>query len=267
MKTKTFFQGTYFKHQKGNETLCLIAGQSGSEKFIQVITQNGSWHAPFTSGNCFSENGVILDIHTDNLSLTGKITYHNLTPIRYDIMGPFQFFPMECRHGVISMNHSLKGSVALNGKSIDFTGGKGYIEKDSGRSFPSSYTWVQANDFHGKTSIMAAIAAIPVGRLSFRGCICVINHMGREYRLATYLGVKIQRCTKKRIVLKQGKYRLCIRIYQKDGFSLSAPRNGEMSRKITESASCPASYTLYKGKKQIFHLLSRHTSFESELHG
>lgn len=261
---KQYFKGYYFKHQKGADTLCLIAGRSDSGRFIQIITQNGSWQTAATNGCRFSGQGVILDIRTPEVSLAGKISYQGLSPIRYDIMGPFRFLPMECRHGIVSMSHRLRGGVTLNGRYIDFTDGKGYIEKDSGRSFPSSYTWVQANDFREDCSVMAAVAKIPLGGLNFRGCICVIRYRGTEYRFATYLGVRIVSCTKESIILKQGNYRLHIRVFAKNRHCLSAPRNGQMSRTILESASCPAEYVLYKDGCQIFHLFSYHTSFEYE---
>lgn len=263
---KDFFNGYYYKHQKGEHTLCLIVGKSNEEKFIQVITEKFSWRFPFTKGNYFSERGIVLDINTPELSLTGKIRYQGLSPIRYDVMGPFRFFPMECRHGIVSMSHQLDGSVILNGEIIDFTGGRGYIEKDSGRSFPSSYTWVQSNSFQKNCSVMAAVAAIPVCNLKFRGCICIIQYEGREYRLATYLGVRVLCCTGKKIVLQQGRCRLDIRIQEKDGRHLSAPQNGRMTRTIVESAACPAEFVFYKGKKTVFHLYSDHASFEYEYH-
>ena len=51
-------------------------------------------------------------------------------------MGPFSFVPlMECYHGILSMNHSLKGTLSFQGENLLFTGGKGYIEKDWGHSF------------------------------------------------------------------------------------------------------------------------------------
>ena len=50
-----------------------------------------------------------------------------------DRMGPFKYFPMECRHRIISMRHTLEGRLKLNGKEIDFTNGLGYIEKDSAK--------------------------------------------------------------------------------------------------------------------------------------
>lgn len=262
---KNYFEGYYFKHQKGEHTLCIIAGRSNSEKFIQVITENFSKKIPFTKGNRFSSKGIILNIQTEEISLTGKIRYENLSPIKYDIMGPFCLFPMECRHGIISMRHKLKGKVKLNGEEIDFTGGVGYIEKDSGCSFPSSYVWVQANDFSPACSIMASVATIPFCKMHFRGCICVIQYEGKEYRLATYCGVRVVLCTQNCIILKQGKYRLEIRIKDNNAQRLSAPDSGEMTRTILESAACQAEFRFYKKGSLVFHLFSRHTSFEYEI--
>lgn len=269
---KNYFEGYYFKHQKGDDTLCLIVGQSNSEKFIQVITNDFSKKLSFTEdnddffvkGSFFSSKGIILNLKAEGFSLTGKIRYREISPIKYDIMGPFRYFPMECQHGVISMFHRLEGRVILNGKEIDFTNGKGYIEMDSGCSFPSSYVWIQANDFEKPCSIMVSVANIPFYGLHFRGCICVIQYRGKEYRLATYLGVKVILCTKNRIILKQGKYVLDIRVQGKNGQSLAAPINGEMERTIIENASCPAEFSFYEKEKLIFRLKTRHASFEYE---
>lgn len=261
---KKYFKGYYYKHQNNGNTLCLIVGETGGEKFIQVITDTFSTKLPFTKGNYFSPKGILLNINKPGLSLSGKIRYQHLSPIRYDIMGPFRFLPMECRHGIISMQHDLIGKITLNGETIDFTGGKGYIEMDSGCSFPSSYTWIQANDFAEDCSIMAAIATIPIWKFKFRGCICVIQYHGKEYRLATYLGVKVLCCTDKRILLKQGKYRLSIKIDAPAGLRLRAPDKGKMTRTILENASCPAEFIFYKGNRKVFDLSSKHASFEFE---
>lgn len=261
---KKFFKGYYYKHQNNGNTLCLIAGQSGGEKFIQIITEKFSAKLPFTKGNYFSPKGILLNIHRPGLSLHGKIRYQKFSPIQYDIMGPFRFLPMECRHGIISMQHGLSGKVMLNGEVIDFTGGKGYIEMDSGCSFPSAYAWIQANDFSEDCSIMAAIATIPLWRFKFRGCICVIQYHGKEYRLATYLGVKVLCCTEKRMLLKQGKYRLAIKINAPAGKRLSAPDQGKMTRTILENASCPAEFIFYEGNHRVFQLYSQYASFEFE---
>ncbi|MEZ4893124.1 MAG: tocopherol cyclase family protein [Saprospiraceae bacterium] len=40
--------------------------------------------------------------------------------------------------------------LTINGEELDFTGGKGYMEKDWGRSFPSAYFWMQTNHFRSR---------------------------------------------------------------------------------------------------------------------
>lgn len=262
---REFFEGYYYKHQKGDDTLCIIVSQAGTARFIQVITGEQAWQAPLTEGNYFSKEGIRLAIETPELSLKGEIRYENLTPLRTDIMGPFRFFPMECSHGVISMGHRLSGQVKLNGRVIDFTGGRGYIEMDQGKSFPSAYTWVQANDFEEDCSVMTAVAKIPFCGFHFRGCICAIYYKGKEYRLATYLGVRVIECTRRNIILQQGKYRLEIRIGSGSGHLLRAPVQGQMNRTIVESAACTAEFTFFCRGHIIFHLRSDHAGFEYEV--
>lgn len=258
------FKGRYYKHQNGGRTLCLIAGETETERFIQVITEDFSVKVPFTAGNHFSEKGIVLDIQTPQLTLAGQIVYGRLSPVAYDIMGPFRFFPMECRHEVVSMRHHLTGSVCVNGEVIDFTGGIGYIEGDSGSSFPSSYAWVHANDFAVLCSIVVSVAKIPFAGLHFRGSVCAIQYGKREYRLATYLGVKVRVCTKHRIVLEQGVYRLDVRIENRNARSLAAPKDGQMTRTIREAVSCPAEFRFYVKGKKMFQLRSEYASFEYE---
>ena len=259
-----YFDGYYYKHQKGDDVLSFVVGRSNSEEFIQVITRDSSYNVPFIGENYFSDKGVSLNIKTDEISLNGDLEYRDLSPIKYDIMGPFKYFPMECRHGIISMRHTLEGRLKLNGKEIDFTNGLGYIEKDSGRSFPSSYVWVQANDFDEPCSIMASVADIPFLGFHFKGCICIIQYNGTEYRMATYLGVKVIKCAKDKIILEQGKYKLEIDIDKNNGQELSAPSKGEMTRTIIETAACAGEFRFYKNDDMLFSLKSNNVSFEYE---
>lgn len=75
---------------------------------------------------------------------------HALSP---GVMGPFRFAPfMECYHGVLSLDHSVDGTLEVDGERISYEGGRGYTEKDWGRSFPSAWVWVQSNDF-GRTGV------------------------------------------------------------------------------------------------------------------
>ncbi len=270
-----YFEGWYFKHQKEAETLAIIAGRADDEAFIQVITQECSYRlqypleayrkgTPFRlADSLFGENDIRLSIRHKDLDLTGHLRYDRLTPIHGHIMGPFQLLPMQCRHSVISMNHSLEGQVCLNGKTLDFTGGKGYIEGDSGRSFPKSYTWVQCNDFPESCSIMASVAHIPFAGAWFWGCICVVWLNGVEYRLATYRGASIKHRDERQLVLTQKDLTLRVLFLQPHaGHLLSAPNRGKMDRHIREVPGAPAYFEFRQGNQILFQGESRFASYE-----
>lgn len=222
-----FFEGWYFKHQNADTVLAFIPGHSVDEKgvkhpFLQIIWNENSYSLDFEEedylvdrkrkriilgSNIFSLTGVMVDIQSEDITIQGMIRYGSLNPINYTIMGPFQWVPfMECRHEIISMSHALRGSLTVNGKVLDFQGEKGYIEGDRGRSFPRDYLWLQCNRFPQEASVMVSIAHIPFIGHSFQGCICVIQYKGREYRFATYLGVKVVCKRETAVILKQGNY-------------------------------------------------------------
>lgn len=70
-----------------------------------------------------------LSIHTEELAVEGRLSYGALTPLKYDIMGPFSLAPfMECCHSVWSMQHSVFGRIMLNGESYEFDHALGYWE-------------------------------------------------------------------------------------------------------------------------------------------
>lgn len=250
-------------------------GRADDGAFIQVITQEDSYRVRYPlstyhkeqtlrlADSWFEQNHIHLSIHHKELELFGDLYYDNLTPICGNIMGPFRFIPMQCRHEVVSMNHTLKGSITLNGKEIDFTGGKGYIEGDAGCSFPKSYTWVQCNSFTENCSIMAAVAHIPFMFAWFWGCICVIWLNGVEYRLATYRGVKIKYRDERQLVLVQKDLTLQIQFLQQHaGNILDAPSKGKMERNVWEVPCAPAYFEFRKGNVILFKGESRFASYE-----
>lgn len=272
---KTRFDGYYFKHQKGANTISFIVGISSDNAFIQIITNRKSYHVTYRLdeyhegkyiqlGKCkFSQKGIKIDIENSDIQIKGKILYKNLTPLQYDIMGIFKYLPMECSHRIVSLHHDLAGSIVLNGETIDFTNGIGYIEGDKGKSFPQRYMWVQCNDFQQKCSIVAACANIPFMFFSFTGCICIVYYRRKEYRFATYLGVKITKGDRHSITLTQGRYRLEISVDAKDGKHLLAPNLGKMQRGIFESAACFGAFRFYENDELIFSQTSDNVSFEN----
>ncbi|OQB24559.1 MAG: hypothetical protein BWY11_00989 [Firmicutes bacterium ADurb.Bin182] len=276
----SFFEGWYFKHQGEDGSVCLIPGINIGKNnkryaFIQVITENASYMVNYLfedfskndtgiriKNSLFGNEGVKLDIKSVKLNLCGELEYGPLTPVGSDIMGPFRFFKMQCSHGVISMDHRVTGRLVLNDKEFRFTDGRGYIETDKGICFPERYFWIQCNDFgNKKLSIMAASAKIPILFGSFLGCICVVMFDGKEYRLASYKGARVQKCSENALEIKQGRYLFAAEVYEKNPQKLMAPEMGDMCRTIYES-SANARFRFYDNKQLLFDAQSLRASFE-----
>lgn len=270
MRRHNGFAGWYFKHQKGDAMVAFIPGRAQSGAFVQMLSPEGSRqfavsHLSVRGGvlradGCrFSRRGCRIRLP----GVRGEIRYGPFAPLGSHIMGPFRFFPMECRHGVLSMAHSLRGSITVEGRRYDFDGGLGYAETDSGTSFPRSYLWMQCNDFPEPCSLMLAIARIPFGVLAFRGCICAILYRGREYRLATYRGVRISSFSPEHIRLSQGSLSLELDMTPaRAGHPLRAPKQGRMSHTIRESCNVRLRARLTQRGKTVFDLQSDHGVYE-----
>lgn len=287
-KKRSYFEGWYLKHQSRDGVLALIPAYHVDRKgrgsaSLQIITDTESWIVPVSAGrfqasansfyvNCkdsvFSDEGILLDVDEKEVTLKGRISYGEFTRPAYDVMGPFCMVPfMQCRHGVVSLSHRISGQVVLNGKRLDFDGGIGYIEKDWGRSFPSKYVWTQCSWTDKKTKtpccIMLSVADIPFAGTHFTGCIGSVFYCGREYRLATYKGVKILEYTSREILVSQNKLMLHVNLIQDHPLSLAAPDFGSMSRTIKESAACEVRYQLFYQEKKVFDIVCRHAGFEA----
>lgn len=284
-RTGPYFEGWYFKHQSPQgQTLALIPAlhidrEGHRTASLQVISKEQSWWLEYPASQLsfsrrpfqvrlgqsgFGSRGIDLHIRRDGLSLQGVLHYGPLTPPGSDVMGPFQFFGgMQCSHGIISMGHPLEGALMLNGERLDLSGGIGYIETDRGRSFPSAYLWTQcAWDGPERGSLMLAVAEIPLPVGGFTGCICSILTGGREYRLATYRGARIEAWSPAGAVIRQGKYRLEVQLLRERRQPLRAPVEGRMERTIHESLCAEVRYRFRRGDRLLFQRTDPHASFE-----
>lgn len=277
-----YFCGWYFKCQSNDHTVALIPAyhENGVERAcsIQLITDENAWTVSLTiyyfhrkkdrlfikiGENLFSEKGIRLQMESGGIQAFGHLKFGEFTPIRYDIMGPFRFMPfMECRHSIYSMMHRVDGWLQINGVEYQFTGGRGYMEGDRGRSFPKEYAWTQCS-FDGG-SLMLSVADIPIGAFHFTGIIGVICLHGVEYRFATYLGARLTMQGGGELVVRQGKYQFRAKLLEKKGRPLKAPSNGAMTRTIRESPSCRAWYSLKRDREKIFSFETSNASFEYE---
>lgn len=267
---KGFFEGWYYRQVSGDgkTSLSLIPKYSRSKEdphaFLQYILDDHRGirtgyirylyealvceEEPFSLSigeNRFHGGGFTVDLRDGDLGILGEVVFGPLSPIGRSlyapgIMGPFSYLPfMECNHAVISMDHSIQGTLSLLGETVTFDGGQGYLEKDWGISFPDRYVWVQANRFTDGSTFFVSVASIPLGPLSFEGFIGVFFHKGVEHRFASYLPLTScrVRLEEKQVVLslKKRDLSLEVRIRLAEGGSLRSPRIGRMDEVIKEA--------------------------------
>lgn len=282
-RQRRYFEGWYFKLVSADEgaALAVIPGISMAENgekhaFIQVMdgkAYRASYHrfeadlfrpdprkfALSLGANFFSKEKLLLDLP----GLAGEIHFKN--PVSWPkmlgapgIMGWYSFVPfMECFHGVVSMQHTLSGTLNIAGKTLDFSGGKGYSEKDWGRSFPRAYVWMQSNHFDSsdQASLLASVAHIPWLGSYFIGFISGFWLNGRLFRFATYTGAR-QRLEltgdSVSLIFKNPKTELRILARQAPGTALQSPISGEMTGKINESLQATIQAELLENGRRIF---------------
>lgn len=197
--------------------------------------------------NEFSINKIKLNIKESNNTFIGELEFQNIVswPVKLlnpGAMGPFAFIPkMECYHGILSFDHTIKGSLNINGKEIDFTDGRGFISKEWGTSHPSSWIWIQSNHFENSlgTSLNVSIARVPYLKYEFPGFIIGFLHQGELYRFTNYNRSKLidLEISKNQVsfTVKKGKNILNISALQSKGTKLKSPIEGAMSGNVIES--------------------------------
>lgn len=287
-----YFEGWYYKcvNAENNYSCSFIPGFSTSNNnykrhaFIQFIDNSNDFpiyipypiksfsysDKPFVLniGNCiFSDSRIVVNIEHKDHNIRGKIILGEFTDIKRNvmlptIMGYYRYIPfMECFHSIISLSHSLKGYLDVNGRLINFNNGTGYLEKDFGTSFPKQYVWVHSNTFsNSDTSLMCSIAHIPFIKRTFTGLICVLFVNGTEYRFATYLNARIKKlvCSRNKlhIEIAQGDYTLQIKTFCSNNNILTAPKNGDMNRKVIESMCANIKAKLIHNNDVVFEDIS-----------
>jgi hypothetical protein len=269
-KRKHYFEGWYYKliDPELKNAVVIIPGISigkdrqDSHAFIQVLYQGSQvayyrfepkefrYHpkrfAIRIEDNYFTEDRIRLKLNGEGLMITGSLTFHNLiklpkTLYMPGIMGPYSYLPiMECYHGIVNIHHEITGEVAIAGKTIDFTGGYGYIEKDWGRSFPKTWIWLQSNHFGEKdVTVMFSAARIPWLGSSFPGFISFLRLGGKLYVFASYTSARLlkldHRGDQVSVIVEDRRYRLELQVWNREGGQLMAPVNGRMAREILES--------------------------------
>jgi len=286
LKKMNYFEGWYFKHVSAGagDAFAVIPGISLSEDIHAFIQYNdgktgkSSYFrydiSEFTFdrkklmiriGNShFTGEGISLDLSNESFTIRGKIAYSGILKppsniFMPGIMGWYSYVPwMECNHGVISVTHDLTGSVTVNGDLRQLSGGKGYIEKDWGISFPESWLWMQCNNFPSQSaSVMISIAKIPwrgsffIGFVAFFSLNCITTIMA-TYNGAKVVSLKRIDSNKTELVIRKGDMLLKAVITKKGEGVLKAPSSGIMNNTIKESIDSEVWIEVAKSGKIIF---------------
>ncbi len=274
-KKPPFFEGWYFKLVSQAEKVLyaiipgIILGEQ-SHAFIQIL--NGvSGHVTYHSfpvesfwaskenfevrigNNRFTAQEISLNIQDDLAQVTGELRFQGGIPwpvsrLSPGIMGWYAWVPrMECYHGVLSFDHVILGSLEVDRVKLDFSGGRGYIEKDWGQSFPEAYVWFQTNHFATNhfatpgTCLTASVAIIPWLSSSFRGFIVGLWHQDRLFKFASYTGARIEKLVigehTVEWVIRDRHHRLEMSARQAPGGVLLGPTKAEMGKRVTETLS------------------------------
>lgn len=292
-REKNYFEGWYYKIVDPTEqfTFAVIPGiamETDGKKhaFIQVLDgqqcraayhefkaedflPNDQTFGLELAANSFSADYIQLDLP----ELKGKLQLQGLYPWPKmlgapGIMGWYSFVPfMQCYHGVVSMNHQLSGTLLVGDQKVDFSGGKGYMEKDWGRGFPSSWIWMQSNHFNAPhpVSLMASVARIPWLNSHFIGYIVGFLVDKKLYRFATYTGAMMKaRLGTEEVELsfKDRKNKLLILAKKGPSGQLISPVSGAMKGKVNESMQAEIEVRLYEGETLIFSGNGRNTGLE-----
>lgn len=294
-KQRNYFEGWYFKivNADGTKAFAIIPGiamgtDGNNHSFIQLLdgkkkTAIYHWFAAedfipssrtfhiAVQKNSFSEKNLRLDVGDAKADLlfSGNIGWPKpwYSP---GIMGPFAFVPfMECYHGIVSMDHRIEGTVQINNEVIDFTGGRGYIEKDWGRSFPSAYFWMQSNHFsEDGISLKCSVAKIPWMKSSFTGFIAGLWLHDRLIRFTTYNQSRLRKSfadeNEVEVVLENKNYLLEILVHRDGATQLASPILGFMHGRIEESmtSSMAVMLTDKKNKKILLSDTGANTALE-----
>ena len=188
-------------------------------------------------------------------------------------MGWYAWMPfMECYHGVVSFRHDLTGDLQLDGQTLDFSGGKGYIEKDWGQAFPAGYVWMHSNHFNDPSvSLMASVAIIPWLRGQFQGLLVGLRHGDTLHRFASYTGSKVEdlRIDDEHVWLgirARDGGSLQIKATRPGGAFLHAPIRTQMHKRVEETLDSTIELRLTDAGGRVL-LADTGTSAGLEVHG
>ncbi|MBN2044620.1 MAG: hypothetical protein JW757_06345 [Anaerolineales bacterium] len=283
-KNPPFFEGWYYKLISADEShkyaiipgvflgkdgyafVQVLQGNTGEVEFIKYPLETFSAakddFVVKIGENTFQLNSLHLDIRSRKLNVYGKLEFENvigwpITLTSPGVMGWYAWVPkMECYHGVLGFDHRIIGSLEINGVALDFTDGRGYIEKDWGAAFPEGYVWMQTNHFQRpNVCLTASIAMIPWLGSAFRGFIAGLWIDGELFRFTTYAGAQVDLLevgdSKVLWKMRDKNFRLEIEAWRGITGDLKGPTRRNMGMRVAESLAAKIHVKLMRTNGEI----------------
>lgn len=275
-KESNFFEGWYFKIVDKNNLykfafipgIALGQNKSQNHSFIQIVDgkditykylkydeklfryDNNNFKVSINS-NMFSLEKISLALNyktnEGDKKIKGTLNFKDTLPWPDSIINPgsmgfynYLLF-MECYSQVCVLDGRIEGSLEIDGKLIDFTDGKVYIEKNWGKSFPKSWIWIQSNNFENKSvSVTCSLATIPFPIKDFRGFLIAVTINGKFISFTTINNSKlfIKNLGKDvELVVSKGNLQLTLKTTTvlSDFVLCMAPKNGHMIPLVKET--------------------------------
>ncbi len=299
------FEGWYLKlvDAEGRHPYALIPGiflGRDPHAFVQLLdgARGESWYHRYdpgdfaaaadrfdvrVGGSRFGRGGIELHLDPENAGggpvVEGRVEFGPFEPwpvrtLSPGVMGPYGFTPfMQCYHGILSLDHSLAGTLRVDDEARCFDGGRGYSEKDWGKSFPLGYIWTQSNHFGREgVSLTASVATVPWVTGAFRGFIVGLQLDGELYRFTTYTGAAIDELsmsdTHFHLRLSSRSHRLEIDSRKAAGAVLMAPYERQMLERVAEAMTSQVDLRLLArapgGDRPVFEGTGRHACLEAQ---
>ncbi len=250
----------------------LYRGRQQAFSFVQVVDEASgkttleqfpetAFHASAerfsvrVGNNTFSDKGVTLSLK--RASVYGQVHFGPLAPWPVRLrapgaMGWYGWMPMlQCYHSIVSLDHTVHGTLTMDDSTVSFDHGRGYIEKDWGKSFPSTWVWFQCNRFAQPTTCLTgSIARVPWFGGSFPGFIVGLYHGGTLLPFATYTGAKILdlSCEPPAMscIIEGRTHRLEVTATRGTVQEVLGPTVTGMNRPIAEGLAGPIGFRLYR---------------------
>lgn len=300
-KNKNYFEGWYYKlvDRYNNNKLAIIPGISYGNSndehhaFIQVLNghdviydyiefdsqdfkfNNNKFKISIKS-NIFTLNNIDLNLEYNNKRINGHLIFKNTVKWPSNVFSPgsmgfYNYLKfMECYSQVCIVNGSILGCLNIDNKNIDFTGGKVYIEKNWGKSFPKSWLWIQSNNFKDRSvSVTCSLGEVPIPGKIFQGFLIGVTVNNKFISFTT---INRSKLTLKSLgddvtlTVQNKNLRLTLKTFtNKNNFVLcKGPKNGTMSPAVKETLNGQVYMLLedIKSNKKIYEDIGLSTGVE-----